>query len=246
MNCAAVLNLAPLYLTGELEAERAAELAAHIKDCASCAWELGQQKAFDVMLREAVLAEDVDSSRVERNVRLVVGERRGPVTSPSWAQALGRRWMFALAGLAAVLLVAVFLMRARPVYAAAAKDHRLEIVELQPRKWSTERTSIAALARRQGVPDSAIDGIAPAGYHLAQGKLCFLDGKIFLHLVYSNEAGQVSVFLRPADRVEAVHAESHGAEHVAGFQDRKLSALFVTEQSGDAAMQFARSAAAVI
>lgn len=238
MNCAAVLNLAPLYLTGELEAERAAELAAHIKDCASCAWELGQQKAFDAMLREAVLAEDVDSSRVERNVRLIVGEPVG--------QGSGRRWMFALAGLAAVLLVAVFLMRARPVYAAAAKDHRLEIVELQPRHWSTERASIAALARRQGVPDSAIDGIAPAGYHLAQGKLCFLDGKIFLHLVYLNEAGKVSVFLRPADRVEAVHAESHGAEHVAGFQDRKLSALFVTEQSGDAAMQFARSAAAVI
>ena len=238
MNCAAVLNLAPLYLTGELEAERAAELAAHIKDCASCAWELGQQKAFDATLREAVLAEDVDSSRVERNVRLVVGEPVG--------QASGRRWMFALAGFAALLLVVVFLMRARPVYAAAAKDHRLEIVELQPRKWSTDRASIAALAQRQGVPDSAIDGIAPAGYHLAQGKLCFLDGRIFLHLVYLNEAGKVSVFLRPADRVEGMHAESHGAEHVAGFQDRKLSALFVTEQSGDAAMQFARSAAAII
>jgi hypothetical protein len=154
--------------------------------------------------------------------------------------------MFALAGLAAALLVIVFLMRARPVYAAAAVDHRLEIVELQPRQWSTDRTAIAALAQRQGVPDSAIDRIAPAGYRLAQGKLCFLGGKIFLHLVYSNEAGKVSVFLRPADRVEAVHAESHGAEHVAGFQDRKLSAMFVTEQSGDAAMQFARSAAAVI
>jgi anti-sigma factor RsiW len=237
MNCAVVLNLAPLYLTGELEAERAAELATHIKDCASCAWELGQQKALDAVLRETVLAEDVDTSRVERNVRLVIGE-------PSRASA--RRWMFAFAGLAAVFLMVVFLMRARPVYAAAAKDHRLEIVELQPRHWSTNRASIAALAQRQGVPDSVIDGIAPAGYHLAQGKLCFLDGKIFLHLVYANEAGSVSVFLRPADRVEPVHAESHGAEHVAGFQDRKLNALFVTEQSGDAAMRFARSAAAVI
>jgi hypothetical protein len=238
MNCAAVLNLAPLYLTGELEQERADELTAHIKDCASCAWELGQQKAVDALVRETVLAEAVDSSRVEHNVRLVVGEPvgRGP----------GRRWMFALAGLAAVLLLGVFLMRARPVYAAAAKDHRLEIVELQPRKWSTDRAAIAALAQRQGVSDSAIDRIAPAGYHVAQGKLCFLDGKIFLHLVYAGGEGKLSVFLRPADRIEAVHAESHGAEHVAGFQDRKLSALFVTEQSGDAAMRLARSAAAVI
>jgi anti-sigma factor RsiW len=238
MNCAAVLNLAPLYLTGELEPERASEVAAHLKDCASCAWELGQQKALDAVLRETVLAEDVDSSRVERKVRLVVGE---PVGRGS-----GRRWMFALAGLAAVLLLAVFLMSARPVYAAAAVDHRREIVELQPRRWSTDRTAIAALAQRQGVSDSVIDRVTPAGYHLAQGKLCFLDGRIFVHLVYASDTGRVSVFLRPADRVEAVHAESHGAEHVAGFQDRKWNALFVTEQSGDAALRFAKSAAAVI
>jgi hypothetical protein len=194
------------------------------------------------MLRAAVLAEDVDSSRVERNVRLVVGDPRGLPAS----RASGMRWMFALAGVAAALLVVVFLMRARPVYAAAAVDHRLEIVELQPRQWSTDRTAIAALAQRQGVPDSTIDRIAPAGYRLAQGKLCFLDGKIFLHLVYASDAGKVSVFLRAADRVEAVHAESHGAEHVAGFQDQRLSALFVTEQSGDAAIRIARSAQAVI
>jgi anti-sigma factor RsiW len=238
MNCAAVLNLAPLYLTGELEPERAGEVAAHIKNCASCAWELGQQKALDAVVRETVLAEDVDSSRVEHSVRLVVGEAVGPGSA--------RRWMFAMAGLAAVLLLAVFLMRARPVYAAAATDHRLEIVELQPRQWSTDRTAIAALAQRQGVSEAAIDRIAPAGYHLAQGKLCFLDGKIFLHLVYASDAGKVSVFLRPADRVEAVHAERHGAEYAAGFQDRNVSAVFVTEQSGDAAMRFAKSAAAII
>ena len=238
MNCAEVLNLAPLYLTGELEPGRADEVAAHIKGCASCAWELGQQKALDAVLRETVLAEELDSARVEGNVRLVIG---GPA-----GRASARRWLFALAGLAAVLLLAVFLMRARPVYAAAAKDHRLEIVELQPRKWSTDRASIAALAQRQGVSESDLDRIAAAGYHLAQGKLCFLDGKIFLHLVYANDAGRVSVFLRPADHIEAVHAESHGAEHVAGFQDQKVSALFVTDQSGDAALRFARSAAAVI
>jgi hypothetical protein len=238
MNCAEVLNLAPLYLAGELEPGRADELDAHVNGCASCARELGQQKAFDAMLRESVLAEEVDSSRVERNVRLVVRQSAGPV--------FPRRWVFAVAGLAAVLLLTIFLMRARPVYAAAAKDHRLEIVELQARHWSTDRTSIAAMAQRQGVPDSAIDRIAPPGYHLAQGKLCFLDGRIFLHLVYANNAGKLSVFLRPADRMESVHAERLGAEHVAGFQDQKLSALFVTEQSGDAAVRFARAAAAII
>jgi hypothetical protein len=189
-------------------------------------------------VRKSLLAETLDTSVVESSVRGLMGgasDKRSRLVS-----------IFALAGLAAALLLGFFLMRARPVYAAAAKDHRLEIVESQPRKWSTDRSSIAALAQRQGVSDSAIDRIAPAGYHLAQGKLCFLDGKIFLHLVYSNDAGALSVFLRPADRIEGVHAERHGAEHVAGFQDRKLNALFVTEQPGDAAVRFARSASSVI
>jgi hypothetical protein len=72
---------------------------------------------------------------------------------------------------------------------------------------------------------------------------------MFLHLVYVNDvngARSFSVFLRPADRIEAMHVESHGAEHVAGFQDRRLSALIVTEQSGDAALRLARSAAAIL
>jgi anti-sigma factor RsiW len=242
MNCSEVLNLAPLYLTGELEPGRAGEMAAHVKGCASCAWELGQQLAFDAVLREAVLAEEVDSSRVERNVRLAVREPAGAVSAP-WAS---RRWILGLAGLAAVLILAALPMRTRPVYAAAAQDHRLEIVKLQPRKWSTDHASIIALARGQGVSDSAIDAIAPAGYHLAQGKLCFLDGRIFLHLVYANGAEKLSVFLRRANRLEAVHSENHGAEYVAGFQDRNWNALFVTERSGDAALRIARSAAAVI
>ena len=239
MNCTEVLDLAPLYLTGEVPAARAAQLAAHVKVCPACARELGRQEAFDSLLRESLLAEHFDSSGVESSVRQAID---GSVS---------RRWIFAFAGVAAALLLglgirAVFSSRAVPVYAAAAQDHRLEIVDRQPRKWFTDRASIETLAGRQGVSGSAIDAIAPAGYHLAQGKLCRLDGEIFLHLVYVNDSQNFSVFLRPSDGVAAMHTETQGAEHVAGFQDRQLSALIVTEQSGDAALRFARSAAAII
>jgi anti-sigma factor RsiW len=240
MKCNEVLNLAPLYLTGELEPDRTKQIARHVDGCASCAFELSQQRAFDARVRKILLAEPVDASAVESHVRGlmgVAGEKR------SW-----RGRLFALAGFAATLVLAAlyFTMRATPMYAAAARDHRLEIVDLQPRKWVTDRASIAAIAKGQGVADFDIDALAPAGYHLSKGKLCFLGGKVFLHLVYANGGENISVFLRPADHIEAVHAETHEAEHVAGFEDRKLSAVIVTEQSGDAALRLARSAAAVI
>jgi anti-sigma factor RsiW len=239
MKCTDVRDLAPLYLTGELESARAEQLAAHVKFCPPCAVELGQQEAFDSLLRESLLAEHFDSSRVESKVR------------QSITRLSRRRWTLALAGAAALFLLllgvrTVMSSRTIPVYAAAAQDHRMEIVDRQPRKWFTDRPSIEELARRQGVSGSSIDAIAPAGYHLAQGKLCRLDGKIFLHLVYANDSESLSVFLRPTDGISAVHSETQGAEHVAGFQDRAVSALVVTEQSGDAALRFARSAAAVI
>jgi len=110
----------------------------------------------------------------------------------------------------------------------------MEIVDRQPGKWFTDRASIEELARRQGVPGPSIDASAPAGYHLAKGKLCRLDGKIFPHLVY------VKVYVNGSE------SETQGAEHIAGFQDREVKALIVTEQSRDAALRLARSVAAVI
>ncbi len=250
MNCSDVLEIAPLYLTGELDSARAKKLAAHLAACSSCARELGQQQAFDHLLRTSLLAEPVDSQRVERGVRQLVAHADAP-------RALRNR-MFALAALAAVLLLAVSGIwtaswphkHTQAVYAAAARDHQFEIVDKQPRKWLTDEASIQALARTEGVSGAAIAAIAPPGYQLAQGKICRLDGHLFLHLVYVSALGNFSLFLRRNDTKatdgKSIYSETQGAEHVAGFHDSQLNALIVTGQSSDAALLFARSAAAVI
>lgn len=221
-----------------LESAQAEQVAEHVRICPSCARELAQQQAFDSLLRASILAEPVDCARVERNVRQSIASQ-------------SRRWMFAAAGIAAVLLLALGIraalaLRTTPVFAAAARDHRLEIVDGQPRKWFTDRGAIEGLAGGQGVSASALEAIAPAGYRLAKGKLCRLDGQFFLHLVYVNGSENFSVFLRHADGSRTIHAETQGAEHVAGFQEHQLTTLIVTEQPGDAAERFARSAAAVL
>lgn len=242
MNCTDVWQLAPLYLSGELDSARAGQFSAHLRVCDSCAREIGQQKAFDSLLRAEVLSEPIDSAGVERMVRQSIA-------------AESRRRVLLVAGVAAVLALAVFGIRtalrpaSTPVYAAAAWDHRIEIVEGQPREWFTDAASIENLARSQGIAESAVHALAPAGYRLARGKICFLNGQLFLHLVYASASGRsenVSLFLRRADGNRSIHAETRGAEHVAGFQEHQLTALVVTEQPGNAAERLARSAFATL
>ena len=55
MNCNDVQELSPLYRAGELDAERAAALAAHLDGCRDCARDV----ELDERLRKAVLAEPV-------------------------------------------------------------------------------------------------------------------------------------------------------------------------------------------
>ena len=143
----------------------------------------------------------------------------------------------------------IFSPRTMPVDAAAARDHRLEIMDRQPRKWLTDRASIEDLAGQQGLSGSVIAAMAPAGYRVGQGKLCRLDGRVFLHLVYTNGAANFSVFLQNTQEIAGarpIYTDKLGTEHIAGFEIHGLTALIVTEQSGNAALRLARRATAVL
>jgi anti-sigma factor RsiW len=246
MNCSDISTLAPLYLTGELESDRSQAFSDHLRNCTACRRKLGEDVEFDELLRTCVIAEHVDTSYVDRRVREKLGASRR-----------SSRRMFLAAAIAAVLLVsiigfrALFLPGVRPVYAAAARDHRLEIVDRQTRKWVTDRASIEGLAGHEGLSGYVVEALAPAGYHLAQGKLCRLDGRLFLHLVYANDAGNFSLFLRPEnvsprDMEQQIRASTFAAQHVAGFHRGQFSALIVTEQSGPMVLNLAKFAASVL
>jgi len=250
MNCSDISTLAPLYLTGELESDRSQTFSDHLRNCTACRRKLGEDVAFDELLLTCVVAEHVDTSYVDRRVREKLGASRR-----------GSRRMILAAAIAAVLLVSIigytalflprFLPGVRPVYAAAARDHRLEIVDRQTRKWVTDRASIEGLAGHQGLSGSLVGALAPAGYHLAQGKLCRLDGRLFLHLVYANDAGNFSLFLRPEtisprDMEQQIRTSTFAAQHVAGFHRDQFSALVVTEQSGLVVLNLAKFAASVL
>lgn len=253
MNCNEILPLLPAYLEGDLDAASAAAFDAHFKSCGSCMQELERQAELDARVRAVVLSEPIDTANLDRLIREnLSAELHGNAGQKS--KSARQRWVAATAGLAAILILLavgyhnLFGRRAAGVYAAAAMDHRVEIVQQQPRAWFTDPSQIEDLAQSQGVPPRTVQTLASGVYRLDQGKLCWLDGRIFLHLVFSAEAGRFSLYLRPREsgglRPAALDSMDAGSERVAAFQTSKLAGIAVSDQPGDAALQFARFASA--
>jgi anti-sigma factor RsiW len=230
MNCREIEEIAPLYLSGELEEDRRALFRAHLAQCRSCAVEMDRQVAFDARVLDAV-SEMPDATAVGRAVRRRIVRER----------------VLRFAAVAAAVVFAAFLgywaLRPAPVsrlYADAALDHRLEVMEHQPRRWRTDPAEIDKLAARYELTNLA--ALAPEGYRLEHAKMCGIDGKPALHLVYTDGRREVSVYLRIRDGGEkGLREVSVGLEHLAGFGTERLEAVVVGGSIGEC-LEFARVA----
>lgn len=260
MNCNEIAELAPLYSTKELDAPRMAAFRAHLSQCAGCANSIEEQEALFSQVRETVLSEPANAQPIAARVLRAIAEDQKPAWSwrPLWRVA-------SLAAAAAVLLGAIFMYRAisnRPiarVYADAAEDHRDEVIQQQPRKWLTDQERISELAERHGVSITLLSSLAPAGYHLNRARVCRLNGRAYLHVVYSAADGvqEYSALLRkrdgetlPGRRREVVngkdiHVASQGNDHVAAVQSNQYTLFVVTDLPGDAALHEAEFVASV-
>jgi anti-sigma factor RsiW len=271
MNCREINELLPLHSCGELDPARAAEFAAHLTECPSCADVVRRQEYYDARLRAIVLSDDASGAaaataeRVNQKVRLQIASSR-VMPFPS-TFAVPRRLAVAAMGIAALLVFAMlgyhglFSPQVGRVYADAAQDHQLEVVEQQPRRWLTDPQQIALLGSRVGVPENAVLALAPASYHLVRGKVCLLDGYAFLHLVFSDGtpsdgSHEFSLYLRPRGVGQLPRVSWHvarsadgatigecgfGSDHVAAFETPRLTVLLVTDQSADAGSALAAS-----
>jgi anti-sigma factor RsiW len=273
MNCNEIHELAPLYVCGELDAARAAEFDAHLKSCSSCLQEIEEQARIDARLRRVLLAEDVDVSRVNRRVRELLAAEPIVTASSTFASPApelkvvpkpmpGRRWVSAAAGIAAalVLTAAGYLMlpgKFSGVYADAAEDHQGEVIDHSPRRWFTDPAQIAAVEKYFGLSIEIPQELA-GGYHLEHAKVCQLDGKLYVHAVYTDGTREFSLYLRPRDgqrltgsiggvaNGRLLHASTSGAEHLASFKTDTLLAIVATNQDSQAVIADARLASAAL
>jgi hypothetical protein len=128
---------------------------------------------------------------------------------------------------------------------AAARDHHREVVDGEQRNWQTDAGTMAALAVREGIDGGALAKLAPAEWRLERAKRCRLEGTPYVHLVYSDGARRVSVFLRAeAGERSAVWSGDAGAEKVAWFHGVGVRGIVV--DAGAEAGRVARAAAAVL
>ena len=267
MNCSEVTSLSPLYLSGELDPSRSAAVAKHVATCPSCALQLQMHADLDNLLRQAILSEHITTAALDRRVRQHISAE----AEPHPARSVPRIALIAVAAAVLLLLVGglgyrtLFGNRTPTVYADAAADHHDEIIEQQPRRWLSDSAEIASLAQRHGVSPSAIAALAPAGYHLHCAKICDLNGRPFLHLVFvpdsaknsPDAAREISLFLCPRSAAalprsaptkqngQLFYAPVVGPEHLACFETNHVTALVVTDQSRKTALNFALAAAGV-
>lgn len=198
---------------------------------------------FDQRVRASILAEELDTARLEHSIR----ERIRRPRVARWALATAASIALVIAG---GLAYRAFFQPTPLICVAAARDHNYEIVNGAPREWLSDPAAILSLAAQQGVPSTAIAALATIGYRWEGGRLCSLNKQIFLHLTYSKDDLELSVYLRPGgpqspvDR--AVHEASVGTEDLAYFQTDRLTAVFVAEHSPAEALAFARAAARVL
>ena len=152
---------------------------------------------LDARLREAVDAEVIDTASLERAIRAQTRLSYGG-------------WYLTAAAIAAVALLAVFVHRVPAAFHEAARDHRLEVVEHRPRRWQTKAPD--------GLPS------APVNYRLEHSKICRLDGKPVLHLVYTDGLHEVSVYM---DTAAGNGDADVDGQHVTAFHTARMSGLVV-------------------
>ncbi len=131
-------------------------------------------RELDTLLRETCDREPIDTAALERSIRARLRPRIVPL-----------QWMAAAAALTLIAWGLVYRARTPGVFEQAARDHRVEVVEHSPRRWRTDQAAIDGIARRFGFSSEQAARLAPAGYRLEHAKICGLDGKPALHLVYS-------------------------------------------------------------
>jgi len=264
MNCSDISELAPLYVSGELDRGRAADFDEHLKTCSECFRELETQARLDARLREILLAEEVDVARVNRRIReMLATEGLAEAVKRVEPVRRSRRWVTAAMGIAAAALLALaagYLLlpgRASQVYADAAEDHQMEVVDHSPRPWTSDPARIAALAQRLGI-QITVPAELGSGFHLERAKICGLNGRGYLHVVYTDGAREFSLFLRARDSEQfnaairgyangrLLRECSSGKEHVTSFLTPRLNAVVATEQPDGASLDYARLTSAAI
>jgi len=255
MNCSDLESNALRCFAHDLDAKQSAEFLLHVDSCVHCKKVIRAQQELDILLRQTILDEELDTSSLEQQIlskitNLQLQQRR---------QRFSRVILLAAAAAIAAFAVGLgffFSTTANELrlYADASTDHHVEVVENARREWTFQPELISQLGRQAtGAP---ITKVPPSlqGYVLTRGKICSLQNRRYLHLVYKNNQNEISVFItRSDDDLASLALLRHSTHYlserqknvsnVAAFREARLLFVVASARSDDDVAELARQAA---
>jgi putative zinc finger protein len=245
MNCDTVLDVLPLYLSGELRGADLAELEEHLQQCRQCAMAVNADRELDGALRTALLEETPDVSavlsRVHEHMAAPWWIRMPHLFSPRVAVAAG-----VMIAIVLISLPAIYLQQSRKDLAlAAAGDHYSDLVQQRHPDWEQTPIQVARFMQQQFPQKQHLLGaITPEGASFEKVRLCNVAGRLYAHFVFRTGTAETSVFLRPAPAGQGrfpaarLNDQEHGLD-VAGFSSPGLIGMVVAPHGAAPARQIA-------
>ncbi len=259
MNCGEVKELIQLYLDNELDARSTLVVQQHLESCSGCSRQLNALLVQDQTLKQAALAETVESSRVRAEILNAIAQEiqeERPRQINRTVDWLPAGWIKrSRIAAAAVLALAAILLALRggmmpgvneAVYAAVAADHAAHCSVDMTMGAVTDPGELLQLvttaAKLKGVPD-----LSAFGYGDPRGRFCKVSEVEFLHLVYYHATQPpISLFLRPHDsnlipeRLTTFHS---GSFNVASVSQSGMDLLVVTSLAEEETSSITRTIA---
>ena len=202
MNCSEVKKLIQLYMDSELEARDTLEVQRHLETCSSCNRTLQVLTDQDEKLRTAARAEVVGSVILRDRVLQAIGQVERPVAATGRVPLGGLVGSVSvLARVAAIVLVAgllaLILLKSgilhgaqNAVYADAIQDHQDHcMLENTIHRMYTDPSKIDLLTSKYCGINGPMD-LSSQGLSGARARLCALQGKAYLHLLYFKSGEQ--------------------------------------------------------
>ena len=202
-DCERTRDLLGLYADNELEGLPTSQIAAHLEQCARCHRELEIIQSQKRLLASAIKNSSYDTTLLRASIEAATIRRRSfPLSNvnllsvPAWSLAVS---LILLIGLGSIYFYRRF-ETAQPnsLYLAAANDHRTRSAASDAADWVQSESAITEKASAFLKMNMRLPRSIGSDYSLARARLCQLNGKSFLHVVYEAPDGSTaSLFICP-------------------------------------------------
>jgi anti-sigma factor RsiW len=201
-DCKTTIPLIGFYADNELESLATSKVAAHLERCALCRRELEITQTHKRLLADGVKSAEQNATALRASIEATTIRA---ASFPFGGLQMSRAKAGTISA-AVILLTFVSLyfyqfvgnVRANSLYQAAARDHTVCSKPAEAEDWAQSASAIAEKAKNLLQMEMSLPRTAGTDYVLVRARLCQLNGKSFLHLVYETPDGRIaSLFICP-------------------------------------------------